>query len=1622
MPSSPSSAKPLRLLSPPDAVPPPPVSTSLQVLPFGALTWENFERLCYRMMLLEGDVEHCARYGFQGEAQEGIDIFARGPDGKYHCLQAKRHQSYTPGKLRAAVQLFLDGSWAERANEFTIAVQASLGAAAMQREIEAQAAKLKTRGIAFHAIDGEQLTERLRGFTTLIDDFFGRSWFTALLGSEAASALGARLDGEAFARIRAQLARVYAAQFQFFDPGSFGSIADEDGKPSLTLLERFLKPEMQVREVVRGSDRSDFTPGKLGADATNSAAAGGLAESTGPSGSANTRVRRLPAAEWLSDGDRLVALGEAGSGKSTLLRVIALDLLHDQIHFPELSERWGQAIPIYIPFARWAAQAARNGSATGLKDIVRQSLEQFLTASLVDLLDRAIDDQRVLLLIDGLDEWNSEQAARATLVTLVTLVEAHNLPTIVSGRPRGLARIGALPASWKRGTVAPLSRGQQERIAARWFARYAVTGGEGAVSDGALRTARFMAELARDPNLATLAAGPLLLIGLVTLALRGQILPRTRTDIYDQLVRLLLEVHPGSRATASGDTQSRFRHATDPDQRRAAIARLAFEVRTGAGGAGIEVARSREILRDFLASSEGFELEDSNASAAASEIVAVNSETQGLLIERAPGEIGFVHASFEEFLGAEHIGRWPFSEIETFVRNNAGEGRWRNVITNLLSGIDRRDEFDRLVAVIEETAPDEVAQLQREALLGDVAFGAATRAPATARRLAQAAMDKVELHDWLPARREALGSVLKGLAEPALKGDIETRVAAWLPSRPNLRSRLITAFGNWAATPTLQQTLWRAFHDEDRGVQRAAAAAYARAFAGDDDARQRLLRGLRLTRSLSVAVGFIEALALGWHTDEEAQAVFAQAWVSECPELRLVGILGFASAGTATTAMRDAVVRAQGFWSEISYPHRDLAGAMLGQYWANDDELIQEALRRASGAFDSPWEIQVATNYLLECPVDRPDVCAWVLEQLGERFPFLTAHDGRTWSQVGRFALADPAIRAAANAYWCMAENRLINLHWIHFYAGQVGDHVIAEMLIEQLDVVKRTDRYWALRALLTGWGRDHTLLAPVLDDLSKCSDETLVDLAALIPEIMGDPAGARERLLGMAHLEGVRADFLAVGLAACGCDGSDDAAVEAILSKPTGTVWDPSSILFSTFAGHSRVKALAIERLRQPWAPLSAIAEGYSGDQELSQSLFTAASTLPTELRTQIVEVAASGAAGTVLETVLADALLEEDHELRARMIIAHCRQLPDDRRPAMRKLLLRKAVALGSDLSPVRATALAGLVALGALESMVTLEDRGKLVGLETSDMHKGIAAVERLVCEHFAEFEAAFGDTLDERMRSFMDRSRLSEVLSVAPSASPAARAAFLELAEADLLPATPEAMRALAVERPRSALLRDRCIAALDSKDRGNDRAMINAEIALTLRDHFPGDPVVNGRLIERLKPFPSGEAALVLSIFDPDTEALTVPEDRDDLDGNFGAWAAAVHLGARRLEAEGFCNLIAAMLTRPYRNEFDAQTIINLAIGERLQTDTVLEQLMVERLHSETIPTVSGSFARYLAAAGRLSPDARDRTMALLRQAGENCLLPVAGFDAVSEEWRAVRATLLDAVSAGLELS
>jgi hypothetical protein len=209
-----------RLNGPRDAVPvQPPVSTRPQVLPFGELTWENFERLCFRLASRVERVDYVARYGRSGQAQQGIDLFARLSSGRYEVWQAKRYSSISAADVNKIVNTFRAGTWKEKSDKLILAVQSTLTDTKVQEEIEAQATELRADGITFVPYGGEELSELLRSYPVVIDDFFGRGWVEAFAGPEVAKSLGARLDGAEFARVREQLRRFYNTHFRLLDVG-----------------------------------------------------------------------------------------------------------------------------------------------------------------------------------------------------------------------------------------------------------------------------------------------------------------------------------------------------------------------------------------------------------------------------------------------------------------------------------------------------------------------------------------------------------------------------------------------------------------------------------------------------------------------------------------------------------------------------------------------------------------------------------------------------------------------------------------------------------------------------------------------------------------------------------------------------------------------------------------------------------------------------------------------------------------------------------------------------------------------------------------------------------------------------------------------------------------------------------------------------------------------------------------------------------------------------------------------------------------------------------------------------------------------------------------------------------
>ena len=919
-------------------------------------------------------------------------------------------------------------------------------------------------------LGADELAGRLKGQPEIVDDFFGRQWALAFDGA-AAARLGGRLDGREFARVRAQLANAYASLFHLLDPGVVVPPVGLQAPLQPGLLDRLVVPDVIVREPPAGRDVPKA--GRSEASRQGEPDAASPEPSPGEIAGPNAYpARRVAFDAWVAGSDQIALVGDAGMGKSLLLRCLALDMVGDQSRFPGAGRRWGRRLPIYVSFARWAKAAELGGGPVALRDVVAAYLQDLLTEDLVGLLDRAIDKKRILLLVDGLDEWTEAQAASTVLNRLIAFVATHELPILASGRPGGLARIGTIPSSWRHATLAALSSGQQAAITRLWFGHVAGSDGQGppAANASALRQSdRFVAALSRDRRLATLARTPLLLLGLLSLSLRGAALPHSRVEALRQLTLLLLETHPQRRAIAAGDTRPRFVHLADPEARRAALAKLAFEIRLEGSDAGIEVGRAKRIVREYLASGD-HSLDAARARLAADEMLAVNAESIGLLVEKAAGEVGFSHASFEEFLAATHVMEWDLADIAAFVSDRAGEPRWRASIMVLAGLAARAQEVDLIVEAIENAELDILGELNRRVLLAGIAFQPARRSRSTTTRLLSNAFREIEAGDWPDNRYEILRAALDAVDDPTVGPAVEERLADWAPKRWGASERLFAALSNWAPEQDLAETLRRAMRSDERQVRRSAARALAKVFSGSAEIYANLLSNLEATSDLGHVAAILEALYRGWPGRAEVTRALAHAIGSADAGIRLVGVSGRIAAGCHDDADKTVLANLVKKASNLDYSDRPYAEKALAAGWPDNPFLVAWALtslERHMRMFDD-MEDSAALVYLAGCAPTTPGIAEWFTAQFGREgaykdypLPYLNFD----WVSLSPFAQAHPPLKEALVRHLCREDARFFG-HETHDLVVELRDDRLRDSLIRAVrskDDVDLMGTYWLL-------------------------------------------------------------------------------------------------------------------------------------------------------------------------------------------------------------------------------------------------------------------------------------------------------------------------------------------------------------------------------------------------------------------------------------------------------------------------------------------------------------------------------------------------------------------------------
>ncbi|WP_122533049.1 NACHT domain-containing protein [Pseudomonas viridiflava] len=1605
------------------------VRTAAQALPFSELRWENFEKLCYRLAGKQADIESHSLYGRAGQAQDGIDIYARKRNGRYDTWQAKCYAKYNLGDLRKACKKFLEGGWAARTDMFYIAVQCPVDDVGLQDAIEEQALLFHAQGITLKVLGGHDLCVELRNHPDIVLEFFGRDCAKVFFGDTVSHELLLRLDGNELHKIRTQLHRVYQGGFELLDRIPVNAPTPFSDRPQalISLLDRFSAPDVLLKETVM----SQAAPAQ-GDASISPKSEPQRADAHSPLKKDESRqaenYRRTPILDWLAECDQIAVVGHAGSGKSTVLRCIALDLLGEQRRFTEVAKRWGRHLPLFISFAKWVRLSEANAGTVGIKELIRATWQPQLTSDLVALIDQAIDESRVVLLVDGLDEWANEQAARTTLIAMLTIVSAHKIPVVVSARPGGLSKIGSIPDTWAVGLLAPLSKVQQREIATTWLSRNVGAGNDQSSNEESItwQTQRFFKELDTGRGLATLAETPLLLLGLIALAVRQLVLPINKAQALSQLTDLLLEVHPTSRATAAGDVSPRFSSAASIEVRKEALAALAFEIRVQGGDAGYPLQLASKCIRTFLTDPEGYCYTAREASEVANEILAVNAETMGLLVEKGPKEVGFVHASLEEYLASVHIHGWPIETILSFVRANANSFRWRSVFSDLIARNTRRSEAEQIVRVIDEPEADVIGALQRRLLLADVVFGGAEINRPTAIKLAERSLDIIEGAGWGGERTAHLAAALGGIYNPTLRERTSESINRWGIRTAEYLPDFYSTLARWERSDYQLSLLKHGLKDEKPLNSRAAAQSLAVVYKGDPEVERWLMSLFRGDSDLAVVARALEALTLGWSDNLMMNDLLSSASISTDELLQLSAIWCKVHLGLHQDTDLSALLLLCASHNSSRYLHHAQMGESLVQGWLDNTELVKICLNSLNGSIMPHDEIEraVAQHYLLSCSANNALICDWIVRELQDEHP-MVLRLGQEWSPLLKFAEADCEVREQL-VLTVISKKMEHQEYVVRPVYNCLQDPRITQHLIGRVKKVEGISAFWALAPLVEGWGAELPEVRELVQEVLLWPDERKFHLISLYPKML-DREKCIEELLNILNSGcDVRFDSIVSAFGQLEVYEHKEI-VEILVSRvlcESDKIYSGSEQLIALYPQEGRVKEFALERLMGRNPPIALLASAYRNDLLVQKLIAQSFGSLAAAMRLQIIDAAAN----EFDRNDTAKRILEKyDHEVDGRLkthaaIKNYQAQLSldTDRKQVVGRLLI-DTKAIGHDFDARRAAAFAGLVVYGATEQFSKLEFGESPLDISLGGYSNESPALMRLVAEHWGDLEKSFNGQLFQRLGRFSSESRLWELVAPYVYVNAILRQRFLDYCSRATECLEVPVLQALAKEFPRSDLLLKHCLMATGNirNDAGRSWEAFQSyfEASYILRQQFSenADVLAQLRSVVCDSDFKKGIAAL--AIYDPTNPSLDkiVSElgGDDKVEGNF---VIAIIVGAERFNSIKLEGIVRAMVNRPTHSLWDFQDRINYVVKSRIGADDEFASLVSARLASSPSESEISSYPRYLASAGRLNEETHEHCLRLLDARSSSMIIPAHGFDSTADVIRPVVHSLLDALA------
>ncbi|MBK7449662.1 MAG: SUMF1/EgtB/PvdO family nonheme iron enzyme [Anaerolineales bacterium] len=410
----------------------------------------------------------------------------------------------------------------------------------------------------------------------------------------------------------------------------------------------------------------------------------------------------VPLLNVLKNYSGVIVLGDPGAGKTTFVKYLAVRLARGEGADMGLKDY----LPILLPLAAFA-NALQNKD-TRLDDFIAEYFSAIGSdLPIGPMLGEALKAGRALILLDGLDEvrdLNLRNTVVERVVDFYTFHRHQGNKFVLTSRVIGYRAVRPSAENLAECTIVDFDDDEIEGFVTRWTSaleKQAQGHTSVAQADAEADRRELLDAINHNPGVRQLASTPLLLTILALMKRQGVTLPERRVQLYDQYVSTLLSTWNRARSI-SGRAPGRDIDEIQTVRILAPLALWMHEVSPGVGLVGREDMRRK--LEELF-----HERGESSPHQASRQFMLDVREHAALLLERGPGEYGFIHLTFEEYLAAvalAFMGQGDSKPIIDTLSRHVGEQAWREVTLLTIGYLGIRQQLPKIAGEVVEALVD----------------------------------------------------------------------------------------------------------------------------------------------------------------------------------------------------------------------------------------------------------------------------------------------------------------------------------------------------------------------------------------------------------------------------------------------------------------------------------------------------------------------------------------------------------------------------------------------------------------------------------------------------------------------------------------------------------------------------------------------------------------------------------------------------------------------------------------------------------------------------------------------------------------------------------------------------